>query len=295
MVYIILVNYNGIEDTIECLNSLKNIDYMDYKIIVVDNASSDNSLKILSELTDNQLIILNTSKNLGFAGGNNIGIQYAVSNGAEYILLLNNDTLVSADFLSRLMNCAKKQKHNAVLSPKIMYEDNRRKIWYAGGSFNNKLSRITHMGMNETDFEKYNLTKEVSFISGCCMLIPVEAISKIGLMDEDFFLYCEDLDFCCRLIKSGYRLVYCPASVIYHKVSASTGKQSGATTYYTVRNKFYIIQRHITKRYKFLAYIYTWLEIIKRVLLGEYAIDPVYNGVMDYKKRKTGSRYTCTH
>lgn len=291
MVYIILVNYNGFADTIECLNSLREIDYKDYKVIVVDNASSDNSLKKLSDIADKDLIILNSSDNIGFAGGNNIGIQYALEDGAEYVLLLNNDTIVTADFLSRLMNCAKEQGQNAIISPKIMYAYDRQRIWFAGGTFDPISGRTAHIGINEPDHGEYDVTKEVSFISGCCMLIPAHAIRKTGLMDESYFLYCEDLDYCCRFLKSGFKIVYCPVSVIYHKVSASTGKQSGTAVYYTVRNKFFIIKEYISKKYQLTARTYTWLEIIKRVLCGEYAISSVCEGFRDYKKNKAGKRY----
>ena len=276
MVYIILVNYNGYEDTVECVKSLIQMDYEDYQILIVDNGSSDDSLKKLKSIENDKTIVIDAHGNLGFSGGNNTGINYAIEHGGEYVLLLNNDTVVCENFLSELVRTAKEYDNQAVVTSKILYEYDKSTLWYAGGEFNAITSRTSSVGIHERDVGQYDISQTVSFVSGCCMLIPIEIIHKIGLMSDEFFLYCEDTDYCCRIIENGYQLVYQPKVVVFHKVSASTTKLSELMNYYIVRNKLIIVKRHIRKRYKPIAYVYVVLESIKRAVYKEYSWAAVY-------------------
>lgn len=271
MVYIILVNYNGLKDTLECLESLTHIEYHDYKIIVVDNGSTDNSLETLRNLENDSLIVLDAGGNTGFSGGNNVGIKYAMEHNANYVLLLNNDTIVEKNFLTPLVETAKRRNDQAVITPKILYEFDKKTIWYAGGAFNKLTSRTSSFGIHEKDSGQFDREKDVSFVSGCCMLLPASVINIVGLMEEDYFLYCEDTDYCCRIQKRGIKLVYQPTSRIYHKVSASSSKVSELMSYYIIRNKLYIVKRFIDLRWKCVAYAYVFLETVKRMISGEYS------------------------
>lgn len=290
-VSIILVNYNGFKDTVECINSLRHIDYIDYDIIVVDN-DSEKDYELLSDryAGSNDITIISSGSNLGFSGGNNIGISYARNQGAEYILLLNNDTLVENDFLTDMVSTAQQFNNRCAITSKIMYACDKERIWYAGGKFDFKTSRTSVDGINKKDSEKYNKAQKVSFASGCCLLIPIEILDKIGLMNEDYFLYCEDTDYCLRILKAGFEIMYEPKSKIYHKVNASTNKIAGIQTYYLVRNKLYIVQKYVEIRYKAFAYLYVITETIKRVITREYDAESVKAGVIDFCKGFNGKK-----
>lgn len=276
-VAIILVNYNGYKDTAECVESLSRIDYTNRKIIIVDNGSTDKSLDKLRLLENEEIVIINANDNLGFSGGNNVGIQYAIDNGFRYVLLLNNDTVVKQEFLSELVRTSQENNDSVVVTSKILYEFDRKTIWYAGGAFSEKTSRTSSRGIGEIDTGKYDNSEEVTFASGCCMLLPIKVISQIGYMSEDYFLYSEDADLCCKIRAHGYRLIYQPNSVIYHKVSASTQKLNELMTCYIVRNKLILIKKHIKQKYKLLAYSYITLESLKRAMCGEYTFLSVVN------------------
>ena len=279
-VCIIIVNYNGHEDTIECVKSLRNCTYINKTVVVVDNCSTDNSvLKIEESLQSNEYLI-KSNQNLGFSGGNNLGIKYAINHDYQYCLLLNNDTVVENNFLDNLFLQIPKY-NKSVFSPKILnFYD--KKIWYAGGSFSHITSRVNHFGIDERDIGQYENQQKVSFISGCCILIETTYFRTYGLMDEDFFLYGEDTDLCCKLVKEGYTLMYIPSAVIYHKISSSTAKISGLSSYYTARNNLYIVKKHINNIFKPISYSYVIAEILIRSLKGNIQFLPALQGVKDF-------------
>lgn len=221
-VAIILLNYCNYEDTIACIESLKRIEYSNYCIIVVDNHSPNNSLEKLTMLESSKIHIIDSGKNGGFAYGNNFGIKYALETNIEYILLLNNDTLVEPNFLSLLINDGVFKAKGDIISCRIMYNMNRNKVWYAGGKIDWNNIRAIHYNINKNANLNDKL-REVSFISGCCMLISSSCIDTIGILPEEYFMYYEDMDYCQHAKEAGAKLVYVPSSVIYHCVSASSG------------------------------------------------------------------------
>lgn len=259
---IILVNYNGALDTIECMESIERMSYGKYKIIVVDNNSSDNSVSMLNERKseiDFELIIL--KQNNGFSAGNNAGIRIAHELGVDYILLLNNDTLVKADFLLRLMEAANQLPDESVLTSTI-FNANKDELWYAKGKYHHLTAKVTQIGINKEDLLSLNCPLAVSFISGCCMLIPIVIFEKVGYLDESYFLYEEDVDFCWRLLQNQVELYYVPDSIIYHKISSTTTKTkrtSPTTQYYMIRNKFIFIKRHYKGIKKTIPYLHSIL------------------------------------
>lgn len=289
LVGIILVNFNGSRDTIECIDSLKKMTYCNYRIIAVDNNSSDDSLEKLREKkkkTDFELLEL--KENRGFSAGNNAGIRLALEIGVEYILLLNNDTLAEQDFLKNLMEAVSHIPENSVTTGTIFYAGDREKIWYAGGSFNWKTAKVSHTGMGRP-FEAGNGLGEVTFISGCCMCIPAVVIQKIGFLDESYFLYEEDVDYCCRLMENGVRLYYIPSAVLYHKVSSSTSKvkkMSGTTQYYMVRNKYVFIKKHYKGRQRVIPYIHSFLMYAYYCIRYGMNMKYVILGMLDFFRKK---------
>lgn len=289
---IILVNYNGYKDTIECIESLEKSSYKNYTVIVVDNKSTDDSVSKLQAIqSEKPFVLLEAVSNNGFSAGNNVGIAYAIEHEFDYVLLLNNDTLVDEDFLFQLLRTEQELDNHVIVTSKIYFAYDKNILWYAGGRLNPITSRTEHIGIHEKDSGQYDEQKTVSLMSGCCMFIPTEAIKEVGYMEEDYFLYCEDTDYGCRFINNGYDLVYQPKSVLYHKVNASTGKMSDLICYYTVRNKFYIIQRFISRKYRVVAYFYVLAETVKRLIGKEYSTKAVRRALVDFARGKKGKTF----
>ena len=167
---------------------------------------------------------------MGFAGGNNIGIQHALKRGSEFALLLNNDTTIDPDALGTLLRTMEENPEAGIVGGKIYYLDRPNVIWFAGGYFNANSGFGDHYGKSEEDHGQYNRVRECDFITGCCMLIRCEVCEKIGLLDDSYFLYYEDADFCTRARRAGYSVLYQPRAVIYHKISRATSWGSSPCT-----------------------------------------------------------------
>lgn len=289
MVAIILVNYNGYEDTIECIKSLKSITDVEYKIIVVDNHSTDDSaIKLEQDKDIYDFILIKACQNNGFSAGNNIGINYAKNLNVDYYLLLNNDTVVEKDFLKKLIVPFKNNTDVGITTSRIFYFLDNNKLWYNGGSIDYK-ARIIHYDFNKMYSKKENeYNKIVTFASGCCMCISKECLKKVGLLDEDFFLYEEDSEYCCRVKKHNYKIIFVPDSIIYHKVSSSTGKGSPMSQYYSIRNKYFLISKSYKGINKAIAYIFCSFQLIKRCIKGEYKFKWLKNGIKAFLKHETG-------
>ncbi|HED05971.1 MAG TPA: glycosyltransferase family 2 protein [Ignavibacteria bacterium] len=244
-VSIILLNYNGAKDTIECIESLEKITYKNFEIIVVDNNSDENDKKLLEGAIkkENVSVIYNDS-NLGFSGGNNIGINKAINGDSDFVLLLNNDTVVDPDFLEHLLEIFNKNKNSGIAAPQINYYDEPGKVWSEGG----KVSKIRGSGFaysERMDNNKNIDDTKVGFVSGCCMLIKNDVFEDVGLFDDNFFLYVEDTDFCFRTNQLGYKIYITHKSKIYHKVNQTTAKENlTLPIYYNTRNRLYFAKKH---------------------------------------------------
>lgn len=277
-VYIILLNYNGYKDTICCIDSLRDINYKNYKIIVVDNHSTDSSKKEISQYIKNKedVIFIESKENLGFSGGNNLGIKYAMDKNADYICLLNNDTTVESDFLNYLVDAMENDKGIGISAGKIMYYDNKDIVWSAGGYIDSKKAIGYNYAINKHEKNLKDESREVTFLTGCLQLIRREVFENVGLYDHEYFLYMEDVDFCKRAINSGYKLVYVPESKIYHKVSASTGGQvSPMVVYYMTRNRLLFSSKYTDKLIdKLKFYMFYSIKLISEPLRKK--INPKY-------------------
>lgn len=276
-IYVILVNYNGYKDTIECIESLRVSYQCCLSIVVVDNASTDESVRLLTEYNKEYFVLICAKENNGFSSGNNIGIKYALGCGADYVLLLNNDTIVESNFINTLMNDT--PEAIGISTCKIIYYSNHNRIWYAGGSFNRRTLKPRHFRYNETMTTlSSSESREVTFISGCCMYISKDTIEKIGLLDESFFLYAEDLEYCIRASKHGVHMYYIDKPLVYHKVSASANKLSGMAQYYIIRNQVFILKKYGSI---FCGCLSLGIQCIIRILKGEYSINMVCKAIKD--------------
>ncbi len=264
---IVLVNYKNYKVTIECLKSLQKIDnFNECEIYVVDNGSNNHSeieLEKEKEIISFVLIVLN--KNMGFAYGNNVGIKKALENGCNYILLLNNDTEVKSDFLTKMLYSANSKR---VVVPKIFYYYKKNIVWYAGGNINWKTGDTNHIGVGKTDSNLYNKKMYTEFASGCCILVNKEIIENVGLLSEDYFMYYEDTDYCARIKKNGYKILYEPKAVIWHKVGASNnGEYSEFMAYYMAKNRLKFLRRYSKKIWLYVGIVRTFLSGVKGILL----------------------------
>jgi GT2 family glycosyltransferase len=239
LVCIILLNYNGAKDTLECLKSIQKITYPNYKVIIVDNYSEDLSEEIIIKWLKNnkenydylnltkgdnlvskslyKYTFIQSGENRGFGAGNNIGIKYAINNYTDYVLILNNDTIVDPQFIEPMVKMSDIDKSIGIVSGKIYYYDKPNVLWFNGGKFNNITGKISHYDYNKLDNEIEH--KDISFISGCMWLIPKSIFDIVGLIDEDFFMYYEDVAYCHRLKRHNYKLAIAPESKIFHKVN----------------------------------------------------------------------------
>jgi len=283
-VWTILVNYKNPELTIECVESLRKSKSDNLHIVVVDNNSPDNSYEQLIEKLPNEIII-KSEENNGFSAGNNIGIRYALEHDAEYIMLLNNDTVIDEAMIEQLLN---NSDDFTVTVPKMYYYSQSETIWYAGGTINKKIGKTYHIGENKSDDGTFDEQKYVDFATGCCIMMSRAVIEKVGLWDEAFFLYWEDVDYSFRLAAAGIKILYVPEAKLWHKVNASTGSTSSLTVYYANRNRMYVM-----KKYKFpiTAWIYFYLTrtiyLIKNFSLkndNKYII----KAMKDYRNKITG-------
>lgn len=239
---IVILNWNQLKDTAECLRSLGHLANA-APIILVDNGSTDGSPGEL-EKEFPQVRLLRNGENLGFAEGNNIGIRVALNQGAEYILLLNNDTIVEKDFLDRLLSAMRDDDSIGVASPKIMFYQDRNKIWFAGGGYYPVIGKPFHYYYGQTDSGQIKDVKTIDWVSGCCLLVKRKVLEKIGLLDKDYFNNYEDVDFCTRAKRAGYKIVVIPQAKIYHKFAAAMGgKFSPFYTYFRVRNNLLFFKK----------------------------------------------------
>ncbi|MBN1135262.1 MAG: glycosyltransferase family 2 protein [Anaerolineae bacterium] len=240
VIWILVLNWNRPQDTLECVASLRNLNYPAFRILVVDNGSTDESVDLFRTLPGIDLVV--NEQNLGFAAGNNRGIQYALERGADWILLLNNDTTVSPPLLSRMIDAAQTDPQIGMVGPVIYYSDRPDQVWFAGMRFRHGLY-VVRRGLHLKP--PLNPVEDVDFISGCGMLVPRQTWERVGLFDPRFFMYYEDLDFCVRAKMAGYRLVCATQAHMWHALSASTGgPDSPLKQYYQVRSTLLFSQKH---------------------------------------------------
>lgn len=246
-VAIILVNWNGLEFTSACLSSLKNIDYPDFKVFVVDNGSENQEGKVLKSRFP-EIVLIETGENLGFAGGNNVGIRKALAEGFSHVLLLNNDTVVEPDFLGELVRASQKYPDAGIIQPLILFLHNPREIWSAGGKWIPTFCRSITLGDREPIANYRVKNPKLDWATGCAMLLSSKAIEKAGLLNEQFFVYFEDVEWSLRIQKSGFGIFLEEKSKIYHEAGASSKKQHAEGTlsprvfYYHVRNQLFLIR-----------------------------------------------------
>ncbi len=255
-VSIIVLNWNNFKDTKECLESLEKISYPNYEIIIVDNGSVDGSGKEIQKIFPQYIYIFNDS-NLGFTGGNNIGMKYALERGADYIFFINNDMIVNRGFLEPLVGVMGKEKAG-IVGPAIYHYFQREKVCSAGIRLNFWKTKIK-------DYKFTGKLREVDALSGC-FLIKKQVIDKIGFFYEPFFFNFEEFDYCFRARKAGFKIFCEPKSQIWHKVGGTLKKIPATAVYYFYRNRLLFIKRNLPFYIKYPLYLYWSLFLALRFL-----------------------------
>ena len=222
-VNLFVLNWNGRDLTLDCLSSLEKITYPNVKIYVIDNGSSDNSVtEIRNQFPDYEIIGL--PENYGFARGNNAGFEL-VKQKADYTIFLNNDTIVDPNFVEPLINAMESNSTVKQSTPKIFYADNLDCIWFGGGKVNLWAGWIRHLGIRQKDSMQFSFNRNVDYATGCCVCMRTVDFESIGMFDESFLMYGEDVDLSLRFRKQGGQILFVPESKIWHKVSSSIGTQ----------------------------------------------------------------------
>jgi len=322
-IYIVILNWNSWQDTIECLESVFRQQYKNYKVIVCDNNSSDQSMEHIeawakgSEIvnlspshplrqlssppiekpidfsvynrlkvevkippSDNQLILIQTGDNLGFAGGNNVGLRYALNcRDMDFVWLLNNDTVIAPDCLTNMVNYSQQQNLPNMCGSTILYYNDPSVIQALGGCRYNKWTGLasTSLGRGlaaDTDIDHKTYEEQLSYIAGASWLLPKQYLIDIGLMEESYFLYCEEIDWCVRN-NNKYKLCYAPDAIVYHKEGSSIGSpndersSSLLSDFYIFRNKLRFTRRYFPEAI-FTAYLVTLFQALNRVRRGQW-------------------------
>ena len=242
-VIIVTLNWNGVNLTLKCLDSLKELTYPNYQVIAIDNASDGDDFQIIKETHGDWISTIKNETNLGFAEGSDRGIEEALRNEADYVLLLNNDTVVDRDFLDRMVAIGELYADIGILSPTIYDHDHPNKVQYQGhsiGWYGNPARRI-RIHDPFPDF------KEVEAVIGICFLIKRELIQKIGLLDPIYFYQEEDIDYCVRAKRAGFRIVCVPDAQVWHHGSASLNKVPARKVGYFLRNRIIFFSKYASK------------------------------------------------
>lgn len=243
-VYVVILTFNKWELTRACIASLIRQDYSDYHIIVVDNGSMDRTVENVHQQFPEVTVIVNEA-NLGFAAGSNVGIQTALENKADFILMLNNDTVVPQNLLRVLVQHAQSLPDVGILTPRIFHYDNPESLWFAGSRRHWLLLEAVDFGpVGARRYVKPDELHTLDYIFGTVMLVPAEVFKKVGLFDESFFLYYEDMDFSLRVQSAGYKLYYIPDVGVQHHISSSTSSMPAMRYYHKARGSVIFFRKH---------------------------------------------------
>lgn len=280
-VYAVVLAWNQLQETRDCLNSLSNMNRQPYSIIVVDNGSTDGTPDVIPQEYPN-VTVLRSDANLGVAGGYNIGIEYALKQGADYVLILNNDTLFDNEFLDELLRVVNKYPQAGIIQPKIYhYWGDQSKLWIVGARWQSFPPGVKLIGSNKADSAKYSQNIELEFVPSCALLISKTALETTGGFDPEYFFYFDDWDFSLRVRRAGFKIYFAANAKMWHKVSVSTVKSDKSGKWWYVMGQSSV--RFFSSHYNgwTLLGVTVWFvirEILKRKV---NRVIPYLAGVLD--------------
>ncbi len=292
-VFVVILNFNRADETIECVESVKRSDYDNYGILLVDNGSTDGSLQVLRQRFPDLEMIQN-GENLGYAEGNNRGIHHALNRGCDYVLILNNDTVVAETALRLLVEEGEKHQEATLLAPQVRFYDRPNLIDSCGTEMDwfRLKPRLGHYG--KEDQGRFQRIEEKEIIPGSALLLKKKIFGEVGFFDERFFLIHEDADLCLRNLRKNFKNIVVPKALVYHKVSRTLSAYPFLASYYSIRNMLYLCERHGTFLERVKARIGLLTLILKNLFKllscpGEREkVKGFYQGVKDYYLRRMG-------
>lgn len=252
VVYAVVLNWNNYRDTRDCIESLLNSSLLRTQIVLVDNGSTDGSIERLEKdyVGDTRVHVIRNKANYGFARGVNVGIGYALSQGAEFVFLINNDAIVDQSCVQMLIASVEHNNDAGIVGPRIFYYADPKRIWHGGGHFRLLKSDVVNCEKNKLVTQCSEETREVGFITGCAMLIKRDVLEKIGVLDEDYLFYGEDVDFCLRARKAGFKLLYVPKAKAWHKIeNIAKDRTSPFVLYHIARSRILVLRKNFALPY----------------------------------------------
>jgi len=292
LIYIVILNTNRRDDTLACLDSLSRSTYGNFKIIVLDNKSTDGSVEsIRSSFPDMQII--NLTENLGYAGNNNVGIEEAIKRGADWVLVLNEDTILDPGCLAELVKVGESDPKIGIVGPMVYHHNEPGVIQSAGGVLG-KYWQSQHLGQNELDHGQFQLPHRVEWISGCAIMVRKTAIEQAGMLDASFFIYWEETEWCIRIARSGWQIVHVPQAKIWHKGVQRDYQPKPSFTYYGTRNHLLTLSKH---QAPLSVRLFNWMQIFRTLV--SWSIKPkwedkrehrnaMWKGVVDFLQHRWG-------
>lgn len=254
----IVLTWNGRKDTLACLESLQAVDYPNWEVLVVDNGSEDGTVDAVRKASPG-VTVIETGSNLGFTGGNNVGIEAALGRGAAFILLLNNDTVVAPDLLHAFVRTAEQYPDAGVFGAKIYFLNDPKRLWYGGARWSSgALLSFENLGSgvldNGKDFEE---VRDTPWVTGCALFFRPGVVTAVGMLDDRFFLVYEEVDWCFRAQRAGFRCLFVPEAKVWHRVSSSFGGRSLVYEYFELRNLLLWAEKNLNVRARMRVWAYT--------------------------------------
>jgi GT2 family glycosyltransferase len=295
-VFIIILNTNRREDTLECLSSIIKSTYDNQNIIILDNASTDGSVEAIRK-TYPQVQILSLDNNRGYAGNNNVGIRAALAQGADWVFLLNEDTIMAPDCLSNMIKTGESQPEIGIIGPLVYHYDEPNVIQSAGGILDARWFS-THLGQNELDQGQFMNPRSVDWVTGCAILVRRPVIDQVGMLDERFFYYSEEAEWCLRARKNGWSIIHVPKAKLWHKGVQRNYHPAPSITYYQTRNHFLMLWKHKAPLFAWFSAWYrvgwtltSWTIKPKWRLMREHR-DAMFRGILDFIGKRW-YKYRC--
>lgn len=292
LVISVILNTNRRDDTLACLESLKYSSYSNHRIIVLDNHSTDGSVEAIRE-THPDVQIVELHENLGYAGNNNVGIEIAMKQDADWVFVLNEDIVLDSECLAKLIEVGESDARIGILGPLVYHHDEPTVIQSAGGMLGEYWESI-HLGKDDVDQGQFMLPHQVEWISGCAILVRRDAIEQAGTLDGNYFIYWEETEWCIRVARAGWKIVNVPQARIWHKGVQRDYQPKPSFTYYGTRNHLLTLAKHHAP---LRARLHTWMQILRT--LTSWSIKPVWRhkrehrdammlGVVDFFRKRLG-------
>lgn len=272
----VILNTNRRQDTLECLDSLAANGYENHSIIVLDNASTDGSADAIRAMHPG-VRVLPLSQNFGYAGNNNVGIEAALADGADWVFVLNEDTILAPDCLARLVEAGERDARIGIVGPMVYHHNEQNVIQSAGGKLSHDWTAF-HLGENALDEGQFAATHPVDWISGCAILVRRSVIEDVGMIDARYFYFWEETEWCLRAGRAGWKIVHVPEAKLWHKGVQRDYRPKPTVTYYATRNRLMTLAKH---RAPVAVRLKAWLQIVRT--LASWTIKPKWRHMRDHR------------